>query len=252
MTSGIYMILNIITGKAYVGQSINVEQRLSRHKSRLNKNKHHNDYLQNAWNKYGEDAFEFNILERCPSDSLDDNEVFWINYFRTNTHDKGYNLESGGGANKTISPETRMKLSELSKGNQVWLGRKHSDETKQKISEKLKGRTFSDETLKKFSEINKGKNNPMYGKNYSLAEKIELSKSQNTTGFFRVSKKSKKSCKNGFNFEYSYYKGHKRKSISSVSINKLKQKVLDKGLPWKIIDESLANQIIQNELGVQS
>ena len=37
-----------------------------------------------------------------------------------------------------------------------------------------------------------------------------------------------------------------------VYVFKLKQKVLAKGLPWKITDESLANQIIQNELGVQS
>ena len=193
------------------------------------------------------------MLEFCDEDSLDDNEIFWIDYFDSTNPVKGYNLESGGRANRTVSRETRKKLSNLMKGNKIWLGRTHSEETKKKISEGNKGRIFSKETLRKFSEVNSGENNPNYGKQYSLDERVKLSKAQNnSTGFYRVSKKRKKSCKNGFTFEYSYYEGTRRKFLSSVSLLKLKEKVLGKGLDWCIIDEGLAMQTLENELGVQS
>ena len=49
--SGIYCIENIITNKKYIGQSINIKDRWSKHKSELNHQTHDNDYLQKAWNK---------------------------------------------------------------------------------------------------------------------------------------------------------------------------------------------------------
>ena len=65
--SGIYKIINKINGKYYVGSSVNIKDypnnRWSRHIADLNANRHHNDYLQRAWNKYGQDAFEFIIIE---------------------------------------------------------------------------------------------------------------------------------------------------------------------------------------------
>ena len=57
--SGIYCIENIITNKKYIGQSIDVNERWRKHISELNHNYHHNDYLQKAWNKYGEKGFKF-------------------------------------------------------------------------------------------------------------------------------------------------------------------------------------------------
>ena len=50
-TIGIYKIINKVNGKYYVGSSLNINKRWSVHKSALSKNKHHNDHLQNAWNK---------------------------------------------------------------------------------------------------------------------------------------------------------------------------------------------------------
>ena len=66
-----------------------------------------------------------------------------------------------------------------------------------------------------------------------LSSKISNSKSKNTTGYFRVTKQPSKSCKQGFSYVYQYFgKNNKRKIISSVDIDKLKEKVLDKGLEW--------------------
>ena len=59
----IYKITNIINNKIYIGSAIDTYNRFSKHKSQLNKNKHHNSYLQNSWNKYGEQNFKFEIIE---------------------------------------------------------------------------------------------------------------------------------------------------------------------------------------------
>jgi group I intron endonuclease len=65
--SGIYKIINKINGKYYVGSSINLnigsDCRLKTHARYLKSNRHKNDYLQNAWNKYGKNAFEFVVVE---------------------------------------------------------------------------------------------------------------------------------------------------------------------------------------------
>lgn len=50
--TGIYVITNISNGKKYIGQSVDVEDRIAHHKSSLKHNRHENSYLQNSWNKY--------------------------------------------------------------------------------------------------------------------------------------------------------------------------------------------------------
>ena len=49
MSAGIYKIENIITGKAYIGQSFNIHRRLNAHKNKLLKGCHVNIHLQNSW-----------------------------------------------------------------------------------------------------------------------------------------------------------------------------------------------------------
>ena len=51
--TGIYQIRNIINNKIYIGQSLNIKTRFLQHKQALRKNRHPNQHLQNAWNKYG-------------------------------------------------------------------------------------------------------------------------------------------------------------------------------------------------------
>lgn len=88
------MIKNNVNDKSYVGQSINIENRWTHHKYELNNNKHINDYLQNAWNKYGEDNFSFIVIEECKESELNEKEIYYINKY--NSMNNGYNLCEGG------------------------------------------------------------------------------------------------------------------------------------------------------------
>ena len=60
---GIYKFTNIITGKIYIGSAINLRKRFVQHRSSLRLGTHHSIYFQNAYNKYGESNFVYNILE---------------------------------------------------------------------------------------------------------------------------------------------------------------------------------------------
>ena len=63
--SGIYTITNKVTGKLYIGESLDIYRRWHKeHIPKLRKNLHYNSGLQSDFNKYGEENFEFEILER--------------------------------------------------------------------------------------------------------------------------------------------------------------------------------------------
>lgn len=106
--TGIYSIKNKINGKVYIGKSINIYNRWKQHKSQLQKNKHHSKSLQSDWNKYGEDAFEFSIIEECETEQLNKKEYDHI--VRYDSFRNGYNEVEGSSGN-------RAKLSSLSVGD---------------------------------------------------------------------------------------------------------------------------------------
>ena len=108
--SGIYKIENLIDGKIYIGQSKQIRQRWTEHKKELRRNKHKNNYLQRAWNKYGEENFKHEIIELCPESLLDEKECFYIKLYNSFDSNKGYNLTTGGGRKKNYSKSTREKL----------------------------------------------------------------------------------------------------------------------------------------------
>ena len=76
-----------------------------------------------------------------------------------------------------------------------------------------------------------------------------------TTGIFHLTKRDCPSCDQGFIWGYKWIENGKKKTMSSVSLTKLKEKVLRKGLPWKIIDEELAKKHfkkIKNSIFIKS
>lgn len=65
MLGHIYIILNSVNNKFYVGSTKNWSERKTRHIRDLINNKHHSILLQRSFNKYGKDKFIFALIETC-------------------------------------------------------------------------------------------------------------------------------------------------------------------------------------------
>ena len=194
----IYQIKNSKTGKCYIGQTTDFKRRKREHLNELRKHKHSNLYLQNAFDKYGEDNFEFTILEECEKEQANDREIFWLNNFSGFESSNNYNLCQAGGAkgiseetreklrSRIMSEETRRKISESRKGIKLNL----TDERRRQISEsnrqRFTGRKHTEESKRKMSETLKAraKNHPawgMTGKHHSEETKKKISESESKT-----------------------------------------------------------------------
>lgn len=151
---GIYRIVNAVTGIAYIGQSGKLRKRLFEHRASLRRGKHDNAYLQRAFNKYGEDAFLFEVIEYCSAKDLTKREQYWLD---TVGLCRLYNLSPSAGRSQLgikRSPETCALISKAKRGRYV------SEETRQRLREYFTGRKMPPRSLEwrlKQSELRKGK-----------------------------------------------------------------------------------------------
>lgn len=130
--SGIYKIRNSINGKFYIGSAVNILKRWNLHLHYLRRGEHHSQHFQRAFVKYGEAAFQLEVIETTlPTRSvLLAREQFYLDAFGP-FKNFGYN----------VCPKAGSRL-----------GLKHSASTKKKMSEVFRGRT----------PWNKGKKRPPF------------------------------------------------------------------------------------------
>jgi group I intron endonuclease len=101
---GIYCIEHVASGKKYIGSSMNISRRFTRHRSELNHNKHHCVYLQRAVNKYGIASFKFHILKETNFATVDELQSLEKIYLDNGT--ELYNVGAvGGGDNLSNHPD---------------------------------------------------------------------------------------------------------------------------------------------------
>lgn len=172
--TGIYQIINKINDHAYVGSAVDIKRRWAWHKSRLNKGKHYNPYLQHAWNKYGKENFEFSMVEKIVEKSL----LLKVEQSYLDNLKLKYNMSpTAGGGDQ--GEEARRKISLASKGNKSNLGRCFSEDHKRRIGEsnkgKRKGFLASEETKKKMQEAHSGEKHHFYGKHLAEETKRKIS-----------------------------------------------------------------------------
>ena len=98
---GIYKITNLLNGKCYVGQSIDIEKRWAEHKSIYNHPRCSNYHIYRAFRKYGIENFSFSVIEECEQALLNEREKFWIQHY--NSFECGYNMTIGGDGTEMIS-----------------------------------------------------------------------------------------------------------------------------------------------------
>lgn len=172
---GIYKIQNILNGKVYIGSSVHIMSRWSRHRSDLEKNRSTSIKLQLSYNKNGKDNFKFSIIEECSIDDLIIREQFYIDIF--NSYENGYNSAPKAGNTLGYSPtkETRDKISQAMKGNKnPFYGKKHSEETKELLRIINTGKKLSEEHKKKIGDSQRG----VSVKPFTEEHKLNISKSR--------------------------------------------------------------------------
>lgn len=90
MIKGIYKIVNLKNSKVYIGSTTNFSRRKKEHFKRLKANNHGNPHLQHSYNKYKEESFIFEIIER--TEELIIREQYYIKQFNTMNPKVGYNI----------------------------------------------------------------------------------------------------------------------------------------------------------------
>jgi group I intron endonuclease len=177
MYGAIYKASNLINGKVYIGQTTtSLKERIYKHIWRAF-NRDENIPLYNAIRKYGEENFNWCLIDQAYSqDELDDKEVFWIDFLNTHiSFQKGYNGTFGGSSfgkgekhpnyGREVSDETRNKIRESHLKNKKLVGKKKSKEARRKQSESRKGKYTKE-------------NNPMYGVKMSEESRKKMSDSR--------------------------------------------------------------------------
>lgn len=179
MTTGIYQIACLPTGKTYIGQSINIAHRFEQHKSDLRLGRHGNRYLQAAWLKYGEEAFTLSILEETEVELLTEREIHWILHLKSHLPATGFNLTL-----PTIGQYFQ-----------------HTDDVKRRIS-----------------ESKRGKLNPRFGKpayNRGIAASEETKRKQSLA---RIGRKRSKEARQNYGKTYVLTNGDETVTFKNLSL----------------------------------
>lgn len=157
--TGIYKIINIVNYKVYIGSAVDIKKRWRDHKWYLKENKHHNSHLQSSYNKYGLKNFKFIVELECNIHNLLVEERKIIKKYNAFNNQFGYNVND---------PE------------HIFLGRKHTEKTKKKLSEQKIG-----------------VKNPMYGKTGSKHHNFQKKFSEESRRKMSLSHKGIPNGRNG-------------------------------------------------------
>lgn len=116
--TGVYAIRNKTNSKFYIGSTVSsFYNRLHIHRHELRKGGHCNRYLQNSWKKYGEEQFEYIVIEYCSKEECVSREQYWLDRTSCYIREVGYNVNKLSTSSLGVkrSPEVRKKLSEAMK-----------------------------------------------------------------------------------------------------------------------------------------
>jgi len=222
MKAVVYEIKNTKTNERYVGsttlEDFENERRWKKHRQHLSRNNHDNTTLQKAWNAYGEESFEMNVMEQCTSRKAAYVREQW--YFDNMWSECHYNIlpvalspviaYAGNRKGKTNSVAHRKAISEGNKGKELSqatkdaislanvgrpvsaatreihrlnsTGYEHTQAAKDAISVALTGKPKSEAHKKNMSIAQSGSKNGMYGKKQTKEARAKMVKNSGTRG----------------------------------------------------------------------
>ena len=234
------------SGKKYIGITQNYNKRW-----RNGLGYYKNKYFYNAIQKYGWDNFKHEILfDKLTKEEAEQKEIELIAYYKSNQKEFGYNHAQGGLVNRgyKLSKETRLKLSKSHKGfsshnkgkkltyeqniklqegkrlyfeqfGHPFLGKHHTKETKDKISNANKGKSK-----------NAGKDNPNYGKQLSKLHRQKISNSMSGRTLSEEHKKHLSESRKNIKFS-----NEQKKNMAKAHKKQFK-KIIQKDLQGNIIN----------------
>lgn len=134
------------------------------HKHALMNKIHYNTYLQKAWNKYGQDNFKFEIIEKVDDNFLTEKELYWFEKTECYNYQRGFNVAKPGDIRHRTNPgitgrshseKSKLKMSIVRTGR---AGYKHTQEDKMRLSLALKGKKRSKIAIENWKRANDGIN----------------------------------------------------------------------------------------------
>ena len=160
----VYLILNTINNKVYIGSATGHYRRKGQHFYMLRRGIHYNKHLQSSWNKYKENNFKFNVLEFIENvNELVEKEEFYIKKFKATMPKYGYNHRDACNSN---------------------LGNKWSKQSKQKFSESKKGKP----TGLDYEKIAKINSKPVKGINKTTGKEIIFNSIKEAGEFLKINR----------------------------------------------------------------
>lgn len=193
---GVYKISNIKNGRYYIGYSKHIERRFKEHKRKFKNNCHDNSHFQHSYNKYGETNFIYEIIHFC--DTIDQAKELELKYLQDKSiRDNLYNLNYDNHADghfennlnkeelrKKISDSAKEKFKKMSPEERSTIygrtGKKHTEETKEKLRNIFKGRIVSAETKEKLRIASTGHKRPCSEETKKKLSKINKVKKPST------------------------------------------------------------------------
>lgn len=168
--AAIYKITCVVTDDFYVGSAVKPKRRRWEHWDALKKNKHHCTALQRAWNEYGEDAFDFDVIEEVEDESkllLIEDMYLAQHAGQQHCYNTALSTQIPSSSQKEVREKIAQSLKDFYTENQHPMqGKKHTPETLAKIAANRVppkgedhyrfGKTLDEATRKKIGDAQRG------------------------------------------------------------------------------------------------
>jgi len=161
----LYKITNILNGKIYIGQTIEINRRWQAHKSYAKNPEKTGQYVHRAMGKHGINNFSFEVIATCCSvEDANEIETLLIQQYDSRNPQKGYNIKSGG---QTWDDEMRQHMSEKIKQHY-----QNHPEDRERVSNQAKMLWKNPEHIVKMKTISRP--NKMKGKKISEEQRTAI------------------------------------------------------------------------------